>query len=370
MAAPPELADRINTRLAALQRAGLFRQLSPPRGIDLSSNDYLGLAQHPQVRERMAVAVLAEGCGATGSRLLRGERPAFHEIERRFARFKDTESALYFSTGYGANIGVLATFAEEGDLVFSDELNHASIIDGLRLARARKVIFPHCDVTALARLMASEPCQGQRFLVTESLFSMDGDLAPLADYARLCRQYNCALIVDDAHAVGIYGAGGRGLCQQAFISINTAGKALGVCGAFVAGSEYAIEYLKQKARTFIFSTAPPPGVAAALDAALTIIEKEGERRERLFELTALARRLLSEQGINVVPGSSQIIPVLIGDNERAVAVAAALNELGFDVRAIRPPTVPAGSARLRVSINANLDKRTITDFVNALGALI
>ena len=363
---------RVRQRLAELEAAGLRRRLRPPAGIDLSSNDYLCLANHPLLKARMAAAVEREGCGATASRLLRGEREAFATVERRFATFKRTESALFFGSGYAANIAALTTFLEEGDVVFSDELNHASLIDGLRLSRARRVIFPHCDIQALSRLLVAEREPGEKFLVTESLFSMDGDAAPLRDYAALCRETRTALIVDEAHAIGIYGERGSGLIEESgideevFLSINTAGKALGVGGAFVAGPAWAIDYLVQRARTLIFSTAPPPAMAAALDASMEVMVNEPWRRAQLLKRAGLLRDLLTEGGAPMLSGGSQIIPVMIGDNRRATAVAAALQEAGFDVRAIRPPTVAPGTARLRISVNVNLDEATLRRFAEAL----
>jgi 7-keto-8-aminopelargonate synthetase-like enzyme len=302
--AADELERRVRAGLQDLDRAGLRRTLRSPTGIDLSSNDYLGLAAHPMLKQRMAAAVCEHGCGSTGSRLLRGERECFSQIERRFAEFKGTERSLYFSSGYLANLAVLTTFPESGDVIFSDERNHASLIDGTRLSRARRVIFPHNDAAALAQLMREATGEGQKFIVAESLFSVDGDFAPLAEYAALCRETGAALIVDEAHGVGIYGVRGQGLGDDVFVSINTAGKALGVAGAFVAGPEWAIEFLIQRARPFIFSTAPPPAVAAALDASLDLIEAEPQRRARLLELSAYARERLE------VPGTSQIIPVM------------------------------------------------------------
>lgn len=353
------IEQRLTTRLHEIADAGLTRTLRAPSGIDLSSNDYLSLSTHPHLIERMSQAVLREGCGSTGSRLLRGERDAFSALEHRFARFKGTERSLYFSSGYLANLAVLTTFPEPEDLILSDASNHASLIDGIRLSRARRAIFPHNNVDALARLLRESP--GQKFVVIESLFSMDGDLAPLADYADLCHTHNAALIVDEAHAVGIYGPTGAGLLDRTpFLSINTAGKALGVSGAFVAGSGLAIEYLVQRARPFIFSTAPPPSVAAAIDAALDIIAAEPERRARLLHLSRYLRRALD------IPGQSQIIPVHIGSNDAAVALAQDLQSAGFDIRAIRPPTVPQGTARLRISVNTSLTESTLDRFTEAL----
>jgi 8-amino-7-oxononanoate synthase len=356
------LSARLTQRLRAIDDDGLRRTLRPPAGIDLCSNDYLGLAGHPRLKQQMADAVMAEGVGSTGSRLLRGERNGFACVEQNFAQFKGTERSLYFSSGYLANLAVLATFPEAGDVIFSDERNHASLIDGARLSRARRVVFPHNDAAALARLLREDPGDGQKFVVVESLFSMDGDQAPLAQYAALCRAAGAELIVDEAHAVGVYGESGRGLAGDAFISINTAGKAMGVSGAFVAGADDAIEYLIQRARTFIFSTAPPPAIAAALEASLEVIVHEPERRERLL---ARARYLRGRLGL---AGDSPIIPIIIGENEGAVAVARELQAAGFDVRAIRPPTVPAGTARLRITVNLGLSEAVLDHFVAVLTA--
>jgi 8-amino-7-oxononanoate synthase len=357
------LEERLRSRLSEFERDGLLRTLRSPSGIDLSSNDYLCLATDPRIKRRMAEAVCAEGSGSTGSRLLRGERDSFTRIERRFALFKGTERALYFSSGYLANIGVLGTIADAGDTIFSDALNHASLIDGARLSKARRVIFPHNDVAALAALLRGDTGTGQKFVVVESLFSMEGDFAPLADYAELCWRTGAALIVDEAHAIGVWGERGKGLASDGvFLTVNTAGKALGVAGAFVAGPSWAIEFLIQRARPFIFSTAPPPAVAAAIDASLNVIESEPDRRAQLIQRARYLRQRLG------LAGDSQIIPLVLRTNERAVRVAAALQEAGFDVRAIRPPTVPAGTARLRISVNVGLSEEILDSFVNALCA--
>ncbi len=359
---PDALASRLRERLAAIDQAGLRRTLRPPAGIDLCSNDYLGLAKHPLLKQRMADAVLAEGVGSTGSRLLRGERASFSCVEEKFARFKGTERSLYFSSGYLANLAVLTTFAEAGDVIFSDERNHASLIDGARLSRARRVVFPHNDVAALDRALREDIGEGQKFVVVESLFSMDGDKAPLAEYVALCGSTGAVLIVDEAHAVGVYGERGEGLAREVFLSINTAGKAMGVSGAFVAGSRDVVETLIQRARPFIFSTAAPPAVAAALIASVEVLVNEPERRERLL---GRARYLRERLGLD---GDSPIIPVIIGENDKAVAVARELQAAGFDVRAIRPPTVPAGTARLRVAVNQEASEEVLDRFVAALEA--
>ena len=370
------LERRVRRGLQALERRGLQRALRPPSGIDLCSNDYLGLSTHPLVAQRMIDAVRREGCGSTGSRLLRGERALFDAVERRFAAWKGAARALYFSSGYLANLAVLTTFVEPGDLLYSDAANHASLIDGMRLSQARRVILPHRDVGALAQALEADAGPGQRFLVTESLFSMDGDHAPLRDYAAICRDRQVTLIVDEAHAVGLYGDRGSGLLEacgidaDAVLSINTAGKALGVAGAFVAGPAWAIEYLIQRARPFIFSTAAPPPVLAALDASLTVIETEPGLRERLHARVRHLRARLAAEGLDVPADGSQIVPIVIGSNARAVAVADALQQQGFDVRAIRPPTVPEGTARLRIAVNTGLTEAILDRFAAALAAAL
>ena len=368
------LRERTEKHLQAIEKRGLWRTLKPPSGesVDLSSNNYLGLANDERLKAAMIAEIEKSGCGATASRLLRGEREIFQKAEQKFAEFKKTERALFFNSGYAANIGVLTAFLESGDVVFSDELNHASLIDGIRLSKAEKVVFPHNEANSLEKLIRETPCRGQRFLVVESLFSMDGDFAPLDVYARICRETNTNLIVDEAHAVGIYGNTGSGLIEAfgvadiVFLSVNTAGKALGVSGAFVAGESWAIEFLIQRCRPFIFSTAPPPAVCAALIKAIEIVEQEPERREKLLILSAILRESMNEIGIEVSLINSQIIPVILGASEKAVEVATTLQNAGFDVRAIRPPTVPLNTARLRISLNANLNEDVLRRFVGKL----
>lgn len=373
MAGFGQFEERVRRQLQELEADGLRRTLKPPSGIDLSSNDYLGLATHPLLKQRMAEAVIQEGCGSTGSRLLRGDREGLAAVEQRFARFKGFESSLYFGSGYAANLGVLATFIERHDMVFTDVLNHASLLDGIRLSRARRVKFRHCDADDLARKLRLAPAGSTKFVVTESLFSMDGDFAQLDRYAELCRENDAMLVVDEAHAVGIYGKNGSGWIEHTgsrdgvFVSVDTAGKAMGVAGAFVSGPAWAIDFLIQRARTFMFSTAPPPALAAALDASLSLIASEPERRQRVKELSSELRDLLRAEACDTGRSASQIIPVLLGDNERASSAAHALQQDGFDVRAIRPPAVPAGTARLRISVNAALQLSELRRFAAAVG---
>ena len=376
MTTPSTLESRVRTHMRTLNERGLLRTLRPPSGIDLSSNDYLALSRHPAVQASMVAAVHRDGCGSTGSRLLGGHRDAFDTVERAFATFKGTDRALYFSSGYLANLAVLTAFVEPGDVVLSDRLNHASLRDGIRLSLAKRVVFPHNDATALIRRIESAPRQGQVFVVTESLFSMDGDRSPLAVYADICRKTGALLIVDEAHATGIRGTHGSGLIEECgigkdvLVSINSAGKALGVAGAFVAGPAWAIEHLAQQARPFLFSTAPPPAVADAIQASLTIVADEPERRARLRHRAAFLRTRLGEEGIRTPGGDTPIIPVLIGENHRAVAVADALHADGFDVRAVRPPTVPTGTARLRISVHVDVSDVDLDRFASRLAVVL
>ncbi|HLA10169.1 MAG TPA: 8-amino-7-oxononanoate synthase [Pyrinomonadaceae bacterium] len=371
-----EVKRRVHAHLIELDHSDMRRSLRVAEGVNLSSNDYLGLAHHPLVKERMVQTIQREGCGSTGSRLLSGHRETFARLERRFARWKRTEGALFFGCGYLANLGVMTTFPKEGDVIFSDELNHASLIDGMRLSKARTVVFRHADLDDVARLIEYETGPGQKFLVTESVFSMDGDEAPLAEYAALSRATETALIVDEAHAVGVWGARGSGLIEEmgiesdVFISINPAGKALGVGGAFVTGENWAIDYLVQCARPLIFSTAPPPAIAGALDAALDVIEAEPERRARLLNLSVHFREKLISEGLQVKPGCSQIVPIVLGDSEQTVAVSEDLQAQGFDVRPIRPPSVPQNSCRFRVSLNVDLEEAVLDEFSETLASIL
>lgn len=367
-----DLQSRIQARLAENKVKDLERKLIPPHGIDLSSNDFLGLANDKRLKKAFIEGIENLGVGSTGSRLLRGERTEFSEVEAAFAVWKETEKSLYFSSGYQANVGLLQTFCEDRDVVFSDELNHASIIDGLRLSRAQKIIFSHRNLDSISKLLRETKITGQKFLVTESLFSMDGTIAPLDEYAEICEETGTALIIDEAHAVGVYGAKGSGLIEKfgigkkVFLSLNTAGKALGVSGAFVAGSCLAIEFLIQRCRSFIFSTAPPPALAFALKKSIEIIQNEPAKREKLLKLSSFLRRILRENGFEVLLQTSQIIPILIGESRKSVALAEKLQAEGFDIRAIRPPTVAEGAARLRVSLNVNLTEEILQEFVRLL----
>lgn len=335
-------------RLAGLEAEGLFRA-RPPIVPDVArsfcSNDYLGLAGE-------TAASAPTGSGA--SRLIVGERVEHAALEKALAGWLGVESALLFSSGYAANIGVVSALAQAGDLVVSDALNHASIIDGCRLSRARVEVVPHLDLGAIRRLL-ERPRQGRAWVVTESYFSMDADTPDLAALRSVCDEHGAALIVDEAHALGVFGPRGRGLCAQSGVSpdvlVGTLGKAFGVGGAFVAGSELLVRWLWNRARSFVFSTGLSPASAAAALRALRIIVDEPTRRDRLHANAERLREGLDRNGLPVL-GYGPIIPVVLGEARAALLAAEGLRREGIHVQAVRPPTVPAGSARLRITATA------------------
>ena len=330
--------------------------------LNLSSNNYLGLADHPHMQEAAIAAIRAYGCGTGASRLITGTTPLHIQAEQRLAAFKKSERALLFTSGYHANMGVISSFVGHGDVVLSDELNHASIIDGCRLSGAERRIYPHNNTAALAQQLeelARAGHTGTRLVVTDSVFSMDGDLAPLAEIAALCRKYDALLVVDEAHATGCLGPGGRGLVAQLGLeteitaSISTLSKAFGTIGAFVTCDSLVHEFLLNVARPFIFTTALPPADLAASLAALDILEADPELPTRLQHKAAFFRAGLQKLGFQTMASETQIVPLLIGDTTRTLAMAERLRAYGVYAVAIRPPTVPEGAARLRFSIMAS-----------------
>jgi 8-amino-7-oxononanoate synthase len=362
--------------LAARERAGLLRRMSPPRGlVDLASNDYLGLAAHPHLVERTCDAVMKLGVGSGGSRLLTGHRDAFTALEDRLAAFSGTEAALLFGSGYAANLGLLTAVVGWDDLVLSDNRNHASLIDGIRLTGARKVVYPHGEVAAIGAALR-QPRAGRAFVVTESVFSMDGDLAPLADLVDMAERHGALVIVDEAHATGLFGSRGAGrveelgLSQRVLATVHTGGKALGSAGAWVAGSRLLVDTLAQTARSFIFNTAPMPALFGALGAALDIVAAEPERRAEVHRKARLLRNGLAEAGAAIPAHFSPIIPLAVGANEAALALQEALLGEGFDCRAVRPPTVPQGTARLRVTVRSPVSDPDLLRFADVAGRLL
>lgn len=363
---------RFHADLAALSAAGRRRALAPRGRIDFASNDYLGLAGSAALKEAVAEA-LARGVpvGAGGSRLLGGNHPEHEALEAEAARFFGAEAALYFGGGYAANGAIIATLPDRGDLILWDERSHASTREGVRLARAEAAPFAHNRADAAAdqlRAWRAHGGRGTAWIALESLYSMDGDRAPLAEFAALAEAEQAVLIIDEAHATGLYGAG-RGLAAglaAPHIALHTCGKALGASGALVTGPRAAIDLLINRARGFIYATAPSPLMAAAVRAGLKLIA-EPERRTALAARVALVGARLAELGL--APSGSAVQPVILGEARAALAAAAALQAQGFDVRAIRPPTVPEGSARLRLSITLNPSDAELAALLDALEAL-
>jgi glycine C-acetyltransferase/8-amino-7-oxononanoate synthase len=361
----------IAERLQELRDSGLHRRLrlvEGPQGprvlldgrpvLLLCSNNYLGLAEHPAVRAAAAEAALRWGAGAGASRLISGNMALHRDLERRLAGFKGYGAALLFGSGYLANTGAISALASRGEIVFSDELNHASIIDGCRLARADTFVYRHADVEHLAWGLREARGAGS-LIVTDGVFSMDGDVAPLEALAALARDHGCRLMVDEAHATGSLGPGGRGSVAAAGLSaevdlvVGTLGKALGSYGAYVCASAELVEYLLNCARPFIFSTAPPPPTVAAALAALELLEGEPGRVERLRSNAGALRTALIAEGLAAGESESQIIPVEVGDAAPTMELSEQLLAAGVFAQGIRPPTVPAGSSRLRFTVMAS-----------------
>jgi 8-amino-7-oxononanoate synthase len=362
--------SELGDQLAELERGGLRRRLRTVEGpqgprvlldgrpvLLLCSNNYLGLADDPRLRQAAAEAATRWGTGAAASRLVSGNMALHEELERRLAELKGAEAALLFGSGYLANSGTIAALAGEGELVLSDELNHASIVDGCRLARAAKFVYRHCDLEHLEwglRNVAGRPA----LIVTDGVFSMDGDVAPLAELLELARRHGARLMVDEAHATGALGPGGRGAVAAAGLSgevdviVGTLGKALGSYGAYVCGSRELADYLLNSARPFIYSTALPPPVVAAAIAAIDVLEAEPLLVERLGRNAAALRQALEGEGLAVGGSRTQILPVVVGDAGAATALCERALEGGVFAQAIRPPTVPTGTSRLRLTVMA------------------
>jgi 8-amino-7-oxononanoate synthase len=377
--------NEIEHRLQELERLGRSRRtrmVSGPQGprvlldgkpvLLLCSNNYLGLADHPRVREAAADAAMRWGVGAGASRLVSGTMTIHRRLEQRLAAFERTEECVLFGSGYLANAGAIGTLAGRGDTVFSDELNHASIVDGCRLSRAEVVVYKHCDVDDLERSLRHHGSSGRRLIVTDSVFSMDGDLAPLAEIVGLAKEYDARTIVDEAHALGAIGPGGRGAIAQAGlesevdIAIGTLGKALGSYGAYACASEEMIRYLINTARPLIFSTAPPPPAVAGALAALELLEEEPDRVQRLRSNARVLRRALSAEGIAAEDVEMHIVPLIVGEERAAMGLCEAALERGIFAQAIRPPTVAPSTSRLRLAVMAT---HTADELREAAGVL-
>lgn len=388
MAGPRDALAWIDAELADLEAKGLRRTLEtigPAQGpvievggralVNLCSNDYLGLAGDPAVREAAAQAALEGGAGSGASRLVAGDLPVHRALEARLAAWKGAPAALLFNSGYHANAGVPAALVGRGDAVFSDVLNHASIVDGCLLSRAELVRYRHCDVDELAGLLAASRAR-RKLVVTDAVFSMDGDAAPLRELADLCDRHGAMFYVDEAHSAGILGPTGAGLAEalgvagRVDVHMGTLGKALGAFGAYVAGSAALVDLLVSRARSFVFTTALPPAACGAALAALDRVRDEPARRARVLALTERAKTGLARLGFDLSRVVAPILPVVLGTEERALAASARLRERGYFVRAIRPPTVPRGTSRLRIALSAAHTDAQVDGLVEALAGVL
>jgi 8-amino-7-oxononanoate synthase len=375
----------IHDRLAELRELGLYRRtrmISGPQGprvvldgkpvLLLCSNNYLGLADHPRVREAAADAAMRWGVGAGASRLVSGTMTVHRRLEERLAAFEGTEAALLFGSGYLANVGVVSALAGEGSVVLSDELNHASIVDGCRLARAETFVYRHADMEHLAWGLRNAVGRSA-LVVTDSVFSMDGDVAPLAEIVELARRHRVRVVVDEAHGTGCLGPGGRGAAHEAGVEeeidvvIGTLGKALGSYGAYAACDHALAQLLLNTARPFVYSTAPPPPVAAGALAALELLEREPQRVDRLRANGAALRAELHRDGFDVSGSTTQIVPIVVGEAARAMQMCELALEAGVFAQAIRPPTVPDGTSRLRLAVMASHSREELREAARVLG---
>jgi 8-amino-7-oxononanoate synthase len=382
---PAEIMAR--EELSRLERQGLLRhldELQTPQGpvvtlggqslFNFSSNDYLGLAHHPALEAAVARRVGQVGTGAGASRLVVGNLEIHRELEQRLARLEGAEAAVVFTSGYAANVGAVSSLVGPGDVILSDALNHASLIDGARLSRARVVIYPHGDVEALALALGEAP-EPRKLVITDAVFSMDGDLAPLRELADLVDRAGAMLLVDEAHATGLMGSHGGGLTQalsledRVDVRVGTLSKALGGMGGFAAGSRAMAELIINRARSLVFSTGIAPTACASALAALDVIEVSTALRERLWSHVHAFSKGLRQLGVSAEP-RSPIFPVILGDPSTALAASEALRERGVLVKAIRPPTVPAGTSRLRFSVSAAHEPAHIEAALAALHAVL
>lgn len=383
----PELLTHIGDQLAALQEQKLLRKrrvVDGPQGpllhvdgrqfLAFCSNDYLGLANHPALIDAARNGLDRYGVGASASALISGHTSVVEELELALAEFVGMPRALHFSTGYMANMGTIPALVGPGDTVFSDRLNHACLIDGARLSGAQFRIYPHADVARLEALLAKNTSP-RKLIVTDAVFSMDGDIAPLPELLALCEKYDAWLLVDDAHGFGVLGPQGRGslahfgIQSQRILYMGTLGKAAGVAGAFVAGDAVLIEWLLQRARTYVFTTASPPLLASALLATVKLLQMEDWRQQHLHRLIAQLRSGLASLPWPLLPSETPVQALIVKENQLALDLMEGLREHGIWVPAIRPPTVPKGTARLRISLSAAHSIKQVDQLIHALHAL-
>ena len=380
--------DWLDTECAALEQAGLRRHLrtvmSAPTGtihldgrdvVLLGSNNYFGLSTHPQVIAAAVEATQVFGTGASGSRLISGNSELYTTLETNLAKTKNTEAALVFSSGYAANTSIIPVLAGEGDLILSDTLNHASIIDGCRLSRATTKVYRHCDVEHLTTLLSESAAFRRRLIVTDSVFSMDGDIAPLPDIYEVATRYDAMLLVDDAHGFGVLGRDGSGtvshfgLDGEGIIQMGTLSKAIGALGGYIAGRHVLVELLINKARGFIFTTGLPPATLAAANAALDVMRSSPDLRQRLFSHAKCLKTALAHLGYTLLPSETQILPVILGSPQRATRIADALLVKAVFAPAIRPPAVPPDTSRLRLTVMATHTEAEIQQAIDAFATV-
>ncbi len=370
--------DGLYRRRRVIESAqGIETRIDGKNLLSFCSNDYLGLANHPEIKQACLDAVTDHGVGSGAAHLINGHSRLHEACEQRLAEFSGRERALLFSTGYMANIALASTLLGRNDFIYQDKLNHASLIDSAKLSSARLIRYRHNDMRQLETLLSESPRGRRRLVMVDAVFSMDGDCADVETISKLALEYNAWSMVDDAHGFGVLGARGAGLLehlqldqQQVPILMATLGKAVGTAGAFVAGSEVLIETLIQKARPYIYTTASPPAIAAATLKSIDLIERDSWRREKLNDSIAYFREQAGTLELELMPSQSAIQPLVVGDNHKALALSESLFEQGIHVTAIRPPTVPAGSARLRVTLSAAHEREHIDRLIKHLKLLL
>jgi len=379
----------VSDELSKIKKSGLYRELkvvgnAQDTRIDIEgktylsfcSNNYLGLASHPSVIEAVKNAVDEYGWGACASRLVSGNMTLHEALEKEISRFKRKDAAIVFPTGYMANLGVISSLVSGGDLVVSDKLNHASIIDGCKLSGAVFRVYAHCNMEKLENILKKSSKYNRKLIVTDSVFSMDGDLAPLPDIVRIAKKYNAMVMVDEAHGTGVFGENGRGVVEhfnldkEVDVVMGTLSKAIGSLGGYVCGDDDLISYLRNKARPFMYTTALPPAVCAASIASINLIQEDPSLREALWNNVRCIKERLESLGIDMISSQSQIIPLLIGDTQKAVDISKLLYERGILIPAIRPPTVPANSSRLRMTVMSSHTQADLESLFNSLREVV
>ena len=379
----------ISDELSKIKESGLYRELKAVENaqdtriaiegktyLSFCSNNYLGLANHPYVIEAVKKAVDEYGWGACASRLVSGNMTLHEALEKEISRFKRKDAAIVFPTGYMANLGVISSLVSGGDLVISDKLNHASIIDGCRLSGADFRVYAHCNMEKLETILKKTSKYNRKLIVTDSVFSMDGDLAPLPDIVRIAKEYNAMVMVDEAHGTGVFGENGRGVVEyfnldnEVDVVMGTLSKAIGSLGGYVCGDDDLISYLRNKARPFMYTTALPPAVCAASIASINLIQEDPSLREVLWNNVCCIKERLGSLGVDMISSQSQIIPLLIGDTQKTVDISKLLYERGILIPAIRPPTVPANSSRLRMTVMSSHTQADLESLFNSLREVV